>query len=848
MRMGKRTLAGVAAGALGLSLIPFVAVATATSANAATGTATVSPVRVSFTGSTQDAVPNARASFNLAMGGTVGAALTVAPAGGKLVSDDTDITLAAAGSNLVVRTADDSYINLKAVGAAGRYAGSIYDGTDTVTFDFTTSGAPASMTLTPATQTVLVGAVATTTVSILDAAGNPTQPGANDSVTVTSNTDDTVGTGTLTSDLLFAGVYDDTLATAGNPAGNTTVTATPLGTLPSQGLTTRTATVTKSGTISSAVVVGYNVTTPATGVFNSGGANATAQVAEGTSSITITVDDTTVNPAGTKLRFSAEVANGSINGTPAASSPVYVDVTTDAAKKATMTLTLAGGALLAGQSVTVKQVDVLDTPVSGSQIVVTQTAAAVTADTVTATPSGDAVAAIGATTNVAISADDSLGAPQAGLVVRAYRGSVSAANLLSQATTASNGQAALTVTSAAGAVDNTSETYAFTFQQGAAAEVTITDALTIVYTTSGNITTLSVAPSTGTAFDAAGATVTTLPVITVPNTTGVVDGAASAGVYTLASSSVTTAPTTSLVTFAITTTPGNPSTVTVPEGMRVSATDPNTTDTQWNGGAQSATISSAGTAYVWATKVGTHTVTITSGGLTATGQVVVTNSSNDAYNIALTPAEQRVDRGAIATATLTVTDVFGNPVQTTDDTGAVTITASGQILLAGFVLVQETVKTAADGTATITMIAGNADGQGLLTAVPKAGNTAPAWQSGFDAPVDAPAPVTSATAEIGVGEAPIEASILIEGSRENRRINVDGLTTGLPAGTVVKPWLRFPGQTGFTEGAAQRSVQIVDEDLQIGEFSWGRNTGKRTAVQFRDADGLRSNSIIIAAR
>jgi hypothetical protein len=90
--------------------------------------------------------------------------------------------------------------------------------------------------------------------------------------------------------------------------------------------------------------------------------------------------------------------------------------------------------------------------------------------------------------------------------------------------------------------------------------------------------------------------------------------------------------------------------------------------------------------------------------------------------------------------------------------------------------------------------------------------------------------------------------ILIEGTRENRRITVDGGTTGLAEGTVVRPWLRFPGEVGFTQGSAQRTVIIVDADSQMGEFTWGRNTGKRTAVQFRTEDDLRSNSIIIAAR
>lgn len=89
---------------------------------------------------------------------------------------------------------------------------------------------------------------------------------------------------------------------------------------------------------------------------------------------------------------------------------------------------------------------------------------------------------------------------------------------------------------------------------------------------------------------------------------------------------------------------------------------------------------------------------------------------------------------------------------------------------------------------------------------------------------------------------PSTANIVIEGSRDGRRINFEGESTGLAAGTIVRPWLRFPGQVGFQVGSAQRTIAAD------GTFSWGRNTGKKTAVQFRDPSGLRSNTVIIQAR
>jgi hypothetical protein len=272
-----------------------------------------------------------------------------------------------------------------------------------------------------------------------------------------------------------------------------------------------------------------------------------------------------------------------------------------------------------------------------------------------------------------------------------------------------------------------------------------------------------------------------------------------------------------------------------------------TASTAWDAGKTSVTVSATGTIYVFGYTAGVHNIEFTAGGKTVTVPVKVSTSANAAYNIAITPAEQSVAPGGIGTVTLAVSDVFGNPVTTTDDTGRVQIAASGEVLLPGF-QTSANYNTGADGTVTVTFIAGGAIGQGILTATPATSATNAAWQANYTPPTNAPAPVTSAAAEIGVGEAPIEPLILIEGTRENRRISIEGGTIGLAEGTEVYPFIRFPGQTGFTQGTAVRTVTIVDEDEQIGEFAWGRNTGKRTAVQFRDADGLRSNTVIIAAR
>jgi hypothetical protein len=89
----------------------------------------------------------------------------------------------------------------------------------------------------------------------------------------------------------------------------------------------------------------------------------------------------------------------------------------------------------------------------------------------------------------------------------------------------------------------------------------------------------------------------------------------------------------------------------------------------------------------------------------------------------------------------------------------------------------------------------------------------------------------------------VKKEIVIEGERSGRRIQVEGVTTGLPEGTKLVPYLRFPGQTGFTAAVARRTVAAD------GTFEYERKTGKRVAVQFRTEDGdVRSNTVIIQAR
>lgn len=93
----------------------------------------------------------------------------------------------------------------------------------------------------------------------------------------------------------------------------------------------------------------------------------------------------------------------------------------------------------------------------------------------------------------------------------------------------------------------------------------------------------------------------------------------------------------------------------------------------------------------------------------------------------------------------------------------------------------------------------------------------------------------------------VTKSITIVGSRGTvsgkSGIIVDAISTGLPEGTVLKPWFRFPGQTTFTEGTARIKIDAN------GEGTWSRKTGKKIYVYLTTLDEtVKSNRVIIAAQ
>jgi hypothetical protein len=82
--------------------------------------------------------------------------------------------------------------------------------------------------------------------------------------------------------------------------------------------------------------------------------------------------------------------------------------------------------------------------------------------------------------------------------------------------------------------------------------------------------------------------------------------------------------------------------------------------------------------------------------------------------------------------------------------------------------------------------------------------------------------------------------ITITGSRDGQRITVTGTAMHLD-GETVRPWIRFPGETTFSQGSA---VIPIAAD---GSFTWSRKSGKKTYVYVAHGTA-RSNTISIAAR
>ena len=93
---------------------------------------------------------------------------------------------------------------------------------------------------------------------------------------------------------------------------------------------------------------------------------------------------------------------------------------------------------------------------------------------------------------------------------------------------------------------------------------------------------------------------------------------------------------------------------------------------------------------------------------------------------------------------------------------------------------------------------------------------------------------------------PASPSLVISGTRQDVRgkpgIRIVGTATDLGLGAVLRPWIRFPGQTTYAEGTARILVDTA------GDFAWQRSTAKKAYLYVATPDGtLRSNRVTIPA-
>jgi hypothetical protein len=108
---------------------------------------------------------------------------------------------------------------------------------------------------------------------------------------------------------------------------------------------------------------------------------------------------------------------------------------------------------------------------------------------------------------------------------------------------------------------------------------------------------------------------------------------------------------------------------------------------------------------------------------------------------------------------------------------------------------------------------------------------------------------TSAPSNAVTPVAAPKPSITITGTRTGERITITGSATQL-AGQNLTPWIKFPGETTFSQGSA---VIPIAAD---GSFTWSRKTGKKILrsgglmqiVAYVAQGTTKSNTVTIPAR
>jgi hypothetical protein len=918
----KRKIALVAVAALGSAGLAVVA---APVANAAGGTAvtaissTAPAVRVSYTSTTLDAVglvpltiTNAatygvgtivggdQATITLTSAPSAAAKLVVAAtaAAGQAGSGAADftvntlngrvLTLAAAtksieGVAVVTATGGTSKIWI-AADTVGTYSGTILldnavggGQQETATFSFTTTGAPASITLDSTAQSVPAGGRSQWNATVKDANGNATILGIYDSIGVTCSTACTAAAGQVNSlvDSVATGngnavtsITAARIAAGSGTAGvnhrasgvagaSTTISFKALGVISALG--TQTATVTETAqTIDTSLIIATPTITTTPDASAITGANTggngwvrNATIKAGTSAVTFGFTAPTAG-LGKEFRFAINASAGTVDGT-AYTTTVYKTAVADATTgKGSISFTLGGAALLVNATVTVKQVNVVNVAVApadnaagqvnatlgdirGILVTLTQTAADFDGDGITPSPANSIVAKLGASTEVSVSLTNTFAeALGAGYLVRVYRGTSNAGTLLDAKPTDATGTAKVTVTNAATLTAAGSETYHFEVQPptGVAVQGTAATRLTINYTTTGAVTTMSLAitnagdtPTTPITNATLSSSITRIPIVYVPsdgyaNTSAersrvlatASTAAADSGVATVTASGAG-----EYFTLVASPSAATPVTWTGTDGVRFcssTSASPTATSCAWDAGKTTVTAASTNFIHVYSIKTGTQTVTAAVGDVKATMSFVARNRVIDGYNIILTPATQTLDSGAYGTVNVKVTDIFGNAVAAA--AGDVTVSVTGPALLSGLAASASPATSATAGSegANLTIIASTTgSGDATVAGAPGAATAATAWATTYVKPTNAPDPVKAASAKVTVKAAAASAAQ----TAETTAIKADVKAVSDTVATLSKAVTTI--QSSVTELTTSFTAQIKSLSSAIAKIS-----------------------------
>jgi len=775
----RKRIALVAVSALGFGLMSAApsSAAEITATIAATNTA----VRVSSTDGVQDAVPAATFTFDLpaALNGdkladaTTGAVLTVTQApsatadvlvnlGGTTATDE--LATAPAGATLAegdVLSADAAEattvtgtITVSGT-ASGTYKGNIVitdsagdNNVLTVTWEFTTTGKVA--TLSPSVSAVSLPAIAvaggafvvskSVTLTLKDSAGNTTQPSSGDTVTYAITGSGTniafaaggTASGTLSNANLADGSQAITVGSKTATADTETVTFTPAGVMPAQGV----AAVTVSAT-----TTGYGVETALDTVLAS--PTAASVVAAGTAAGSEQAKK--VDPSNTSYAFdvSGYTAGAAykiqVLWTDAAGANGVATVKDDTSNTTAAALTSGTASVLYGiaGATGVVRVTVVSTAnnntadsikinpenataddyndAADAYVLNADSAYAATISTPAVTPS---MVVTGSAIAVAGKIADQYGNPLSGASVT-VTGTVTTtdatpANLTGTATSASDGTWSLTL-SAATALTTSVSLVAAATKTGAT--ISSSEASVVNLTASGSPASMTWAAIGDEDSYTALAPLSQYPAAVVPYTGSVTGN--SDELYTIADAANdgTLDAADGCVAFTATTTPGSQVVFTGSAGVKFTKTSCATAQTVATL-LDTVTVASGTAAYAVATKTGANTVTMTSGTVAKTATFYAYNaltaaSAGDAIrNLSVDKTTLSLNAGQIGFVTITATDAFGNLVKSAKAAAGavVTVKASGQALLDGPALSRDYTTTDSAGQIVVGVIAGDTAG------------------------------------------------------------------------------------------------------------------------------------------